>query len=689
MKIPFSDVQQSRKLESAISITVLLFIFKILFYSADTYILFFFNELLVFGSLYLWTLYIIDFIHPKANSPLSIFLNIGILTALIFFILAISTAAFEQETISNSSFVTSFFSLIFSLVFFGASIYIFTAFRELFFLRQKRDPKTYYNTMMVFFVLVFFSNLLIRINPDFDYPKNAFYVVTIVLISINSLRVAWIAFLPKRQKISLLVLSVILSVLFGFNFALTLEGNILTTTLMNFSAGFLSVLNLLMIYGTIYCGVIFFTALFHLPTAEAFDRKAQEVTSLMDLTKLITQVLDFKELANSITQITTKVCNSDSAWLIIVNEDNEYELASVNNIGYIEAESLSRQILKDNEEDINSLISISPGNYNVAIRNDLRKFKFNWIVIAPLNIHDQRKGYLFAARIKDFSFDEDDKKAIEAFSDYASVSLENAKLIEESIEKERLEKELDVARDIQYKILPYETPRVDKLEISALFVPAFEVGGDYYDFFEIDKDNLAFVIADVSGKGISAAFIMAEIKGIFESLARTYKSPKEVLIKANEILNNSLEKKSFVTAIYGLINLPANKLVFARCGHSPLILVRDNKAERLTPPGIGLGLDDGPKFTDTLKEMEIELNNNDILALYTDGVTESQNAKQEDFGYERFEKIIISNANAETDLISNKIMEQLTTFSQDNVQHDDITLVIFKMKFNNKTSGVS
>ena len=219
MKIPFSDVQQSRKLESAISITVLLFIFKILFYSADTYILFFFNELLVFGSLYLWTLYIIDFIHPKANSPLSIFLNIGILTALIFFILAISTAAFEQETISNSSFVTSFFSLIFSLVFFGASIYIFTAFRELFFLRQKRDPKTYYNTMMVFFVLVFFSNLLIRINPDFDYPKNAFYVVTIVLISINSLRVAWIAFLPKRQKISLLVLSVILSVLFGFNFA--------------------------------------------------------------------------------------------------------------------------------------------------------------------------------------------------------------------------------------------------------------------------------------------------------------------------------------------------------------------------------------------------------------------------------------------------------------------------------------
>lgn len=687
MKIPFSEVSQSRKLESAITVTVLLFIFKILFYSSASFTLIFINEILVFGTLYLWMLYVLDFIRTKISSPLPIILNTGILTALIFFILAISAAAFEESPLSGEeNFVTSFFSLIISFVFLGASIYIFTTFRELFFLRQKRDPSTYYNTMIVFFILVYFSNLLIKIDPNFDYPKNAFYVVSLIIISVNSLRVAWIAFLVKKQKIYLLILSIILSVLFGFNFGLTMEGNTLTGMLVDFSPGFHSLLNLLMIYGTIYFGVIFFTTLFHLPTAEAFDRKAQEVTSLMDLTKLMTQVLDFKELAKSITEITTKVSNSDSAWLVIDNE-GELDLAAVHNIGYVEAGNLSKEILKDKEGLIDSLISFNPGSYNVSIGNDLRKFKFSWIVIAPLSIHDKRKGYLFAARKKDFSFDDDDKKSVEAFSNYASVALENAKLIEESIEKERLEKELDVARDIQYKILPAGTPKADKMEISALFVPAFEVGGDYYDFFKIDENNLGFVIADVSGKGISAAFIMAEIKGIFESLARTSKSPKEVLTKANEILNHSLDKKNFVTAIYGIINIEKNKLTFARSGHSPLILIRNGKAERFAPPGLGLGLDEGSKFSDILKEMEIDLNNNDILALYTDGVIESQNAELEDFGYDRFEKILIDNSQAETDLISNKIMEKLTTYSQANIQHDDITLVIFKMKFNNKTSG--
>ena len=100
--------------------------------------------------------------------------------------------------------------------------------------------------------------------------------------------------------------------------------------------------------------------------------------------------------------------------------------------------------------------------------------------------------------------------------------MENAKLLEESIEKERLEKELDVAREIQRKILPSKNPEFDSLSISSTFIPAFEVGGDYYDFFEISENKLGFVIADVSGKGISAAFIMAEVKGIFESLSQNF-----------------------------------------------------------------------------------------------------------------------------------------------------------------------
>ncbi|RJR10090.1 hypothetical protein C4588_03900 [Candidatus Parcubacteria bacterium] len=687
MNLLSMDIPKSRKLESAIAFSILLLIFKVLFHSPNIFVYVLFGETIVFITWYLWFSYIVDFIRVRIATPLPIVLNIGILVALTFFAISISSLLYDTATFEpNQNFITSIFSLIISFMFLAASSYVFASFRELFFLRQKRDPKTYFNTMLVFFILLFFSNILINIDAEFDYPKNAFYVVALILASINSLRVAWIAFLTKKQKIYLLLLSIALGILFGFNFALSLDDNVLTKTIIAFSPGFHSILNLLMIYGTIYFSVIFFTTLFHLPTAEAFDRKAEEVTSLRDLTKLITQVLDFKELANTITQLTTKVCNSDSAWLLIKN-NNDYELASVNNIGYLEADKLSKKILAENINEVDTLISLNPGSFEVSIKNDLRKFNFNWIVIAPLTVHEKKKGFLFAARKKDFAFDDDDKKSIEAFSDYASVAMENAMLIEESIEKERLEKELDVAREVQYKILPSKTPDLKNLEISALFVPAFEVGGDYYDFFHINEEHLGIVIADVSGKGISAAFVMAEIKGVFESLSKVVLDPRELLINANSILTNSLDSKSFVTAIYGVLNIKTGLFRFARCGHNPVILIRDGKATRYTPVGLGLALDNTDKFKESLKLMEIQLKNNDILTLYTDGIPESQNSKLEDFGYERFEKILIANAESSTEILSNKVMEKLTTFSKDYIQHDDITLLIMKWNFNNKSVG--
>lgn len=687
MNLYSPNIAKSRKLEYSIGFSILLFIFKILFSSSDSFLYHFANEFIVFFTLYFWLLYLIDFVHTKLSSPLQLVLNVGILAALFFFFVAMSTIIFDLKTFTpHQNFITSIFSLIISFICFIAAAYIFSSFRELFFLRQKRDPKTYFNTMIVFFVFLFFSNLLIKIDQEFDYPKNAFYIVALILISINSLRVAWIAFLTKRQKIYLLILSVVLGILFGFNFSFSLDENILTKILVDLSPGFHSVLSLMMIYGTIYFGVIFFTTLFHLPTAEAFDRKAEEVTSFRDLTKLVTQVLDFKELANTITQVTTKVCNSDSAWLVVIDKE-EYDLVSINNIGYVEADELSLKILESLNDETESLITLNRDMTEVSLKNDLRKFNFSWIVIAPLKIHEKQKGFLFAARQKDFPFDDDDKKAIEAFSDYASVAMENAMLIEESIEKERLEKELDVAREVQYKILPSETPKYKNVDISAMFIPAFEVGGDYYDFFELDDDHLGVVMADVSGKGISAAFIMAEVKGVFKSLSSVIFDPHDLLVKVNAILTESLDSKNFVTAIYGVLNLKSGKFNFVRCGHTPLILISEGRAERFTPMGMGLGLDNSEKFSGTLKQMEIQLKNNDILTLYTDGIPESQNAHLEDFGYERFENILIENSYLSTDEISNKVMANLTTFSKDNMQNDDITLLIMKWISNNKIVG--
>jgi serine phosphatase RsbU (regulator of sigma subunit) len=397
----------------------------------------------------------------------------------------------------------------------------------------------------------------------------------------------------------------------------------------------------------------------------------------------MSQVFDFEELSETITNTTLKVSNSDAAW-IVIKEDKKTELHSIIGLGIIDANIISDFLIKNN------LLSKTDVNVTDLTVFD-KKFKLpktiKSIVSAPLSVHNSNKGFLFAARKTSRVFEEEDSKPVGTFAGFAAVALENAKLLEESIEKERLEKELDVAREVQYKILPQKNPDYKNLELSSLFVPAFEVGGDYYDFFCIDEHKLGIVIADVSGKGIEASFIMAEVKGIFSALSKLYQNPKDLLTMANSILENSISKKNFVTAIFGIVDTEKETFKFARAGHSPLIYYNGKTVKRLVPRGMGLGLDYTSKFENTLKEMEIKLNNNDIITLFTDGINESVNENFEEYGYKRLEDIIKVNSELSVEDLSNKVMKSVSTFSMNNSQHDDITLVLFKWKSHKNYKG--
>jgi serine phosphatase RsbU (regulator of sigma subunit) len=392
---------------------------------------------------------------------------------------------------------------------------------------------------------------------------------------------------------------------------------------------------------------------------------------------LITQVLDFKELSETVTEIAVKVCNSDASW-IIWTENHETKTLAKKNIGIVDAELISGYILSRIKKESDTKTEL----LNLDKIEDKGKLseKFNSLAVSPVKTHNEVKGHLVAAKKNDFIFDDEDKNAMDTFSDYASIAIENSRLLEESIEKERLEKEFDVAREIQRKILPSKNPELESLRISSVFIPAFEVGGDYYDFFDLSENKLGFVIADVSGKGISAAFIMAELKGIFESLSKTFETPKEILVKANEILHRTLDRKSFVSAAYGVININKETLSISRAGHCPVLLIRNKVVQNIRPSGIGLGLNFTDHFVNTLDEILINLEENDLIVLYTDGITEAKNINLDDFGNVEFEKILLENCDKHVDEISNIVIREVTLFSQNISQHDDITLVILKWK---------
>jgi len=675
------DGSKKEKLEKTLFSFVVLVLFKFLFPLVDNSILVILNDFLIYSTLGLTFIFLNEITSSNTENPIPLILNVGILSAILFFITSLSSVIFDKiENIEEvNGIIYTIVSLVISVTFIAFAIYILSALKTLYFLRQKQVTENHFLRMLFVILLASFAGTLSKLNPDLAFVEKTFFIVSIVLVLLNSFRVSWIAFLSKRQKVFLLLISIIMSGLFGLNFAMFSETNIIEQIVFYFSPGVRVFYILIMLYGTIYFGIVFFTTLFHLPTAGAFDQKREEITSLIDLSKLMTQVLDFKELADGLTEATNNVCNSDSAWIVIENDD-EHELISVSNIGYLEAEGVSNNLLKELELPLTDVLTLNKKVLKVKFQNDERTYVFQSIIIAPLKVHDRINGYLFATKRQKYKFDKDEIKAIGAFADYAALAIENAKLIKESIEKERMENELEVARNIQSKLLPDENPTSDKLEVDALFVPAFEVGGDYYDYFKIDDDKLAFVIADVSGKGVSASYIMAEVKGIFESLSQVILNPKELLIKTNDILGKSLDKKSFVTALYGVIDKKNGIINFARAGHMPLLICSGGKLKEYLSKGIGLGLDFTDRFNSNIENMEIKLNNDDILILYTDGVTESQNNENVDFGLERLKNVVEDNCSGELSDITKNIFKEVSLFSKEKQQHDDLTLVLFKWK---------
>jgi phosphoserine phosphatase RsbU/P len=629
----------------------------------------------------------------QSTKPLSLVMSIGILNALLFFMIMFSDTFLSLMFGNNDNFINApkviyaFVLVMYGTLIVGFLVYVFLSLRHLFFLRQSRNLNIYFITMTVFFVLAAICKHFFDWE-GISFLGDTFLIVSILLVFFNSLKISWIAFIVKKEKIYLLILSIVIITLFVLNLTVVPDDSAHMMMLTSLSPSLKTFNTIILLYGAIYFSILFFTTLFHLPTAEAFDRKSQEISSLQYFSKLITQVLDFNDLADTVTDLTLRVSNADAAWIIwkeFVNDKENYNSIAAKNIGFLDSELLNKYIIKKRKWDqFEDTMVLNFDNFDQVSKVSQN---FKSAAISPLKTHNEIRGLLIAARKSDRLFTEEDKTAIATFSDYASVSLENSRLFEESIEKERLEKELDVAREIQKKILPEKNPEYEGLQVSTVFIPAFEVGGDYYDFFKISDDKLGFIIADVSGKGISAAFIMAEVKGIFESLSKIIQTPQQILIKANEILKQTLDSKTFVSAAYGLIDFKNETLQLARAGHCPILLIRDNSAETIKPSGMGLGLSNTNQFSKSLSQLEINLQEDDTIILYTDGITEAKNENLDDFGEEYFTEILMENRDKDAELISKSVMKEITVFSKNHSQYDDITLVILKWNPRKNSDG--
>jgi sigma-B regulation protein RsbU (phosphoserine phosphatase) len=261
-------------------------------------------------------------------------------------------------------------------------------------------------------------------------------------------------------------------------------------------------------------------------------------------------------------------------------------------------------------------------------------------------------------------------------------------LLRQAEEKRRLEEELRIAREIQMSLLPRGGLELPGLTVTAACVPAREVGGDYYDFFPLEDGRLGLLIADVAGKGTSAALYMAELKGLVLSLSKIYTSPRQLLIEVNRIISAHLDARSFITMTYAVVDAGGRRLTYARAGHTPLIYLPVGKGEArqaqvLAPDGLVLGLRiDGvaAKFEQLLTESVIPLSPGDVVVLFTDDITEAMNPAADLFGEPRLQQIVEEHGHLGAEELRERILREVEAFQGEAEQHDDMTMILLRVE---------
>jgi sigma-B regulation protein RsbU (phosphoserine phosphatase) len=242
-------------------------------------------------------------------------------------------------------------------------------------------------------------------------------------------------------------------------------------------------------------------------------------------------------------------------------------------------------------------------------------------------------------------------------------------------ENERMHQEIAAAKSVQQKLLPRSMPTFESVVVSAACIPAYEVGGDYYDFFPLDDKRLGVLIGDVSGKGISAAFYITLAKGVIVSQVRGIGSPSDVLHRVNALLYGVMERGKFVSMIYGIYNTHSREFSFANAGHNPLVVRRTSgEVNTISAKGMAIGLDKGERFERAVTTDTVTLEKDDCILLYTDGVTEAMNTNNDEYGEERMIQAVQAAPLNPADIVSAALAD-VRKFVGKAHQHDDITLV--------------
>ena len=407
----------------------------------------------------------------------------------------------------------------------------------------------------------------------------------------------------------------------------------------------------------------------------------QELSVLNDIATAVSSARDLDQVVELIIQKCVKHLKVEQGAVLLLDEEkpgSPFQTmvrkidSKIDVVPYHFGLQLSGWILKNQKP-----LLINDLQKDHRFRMDPGKdFPVHSLLSVPLRLKGRMIGLLNVFnKQSEESFTSEDQRLLSIIAVQSAQVLENARLYEEEQVLIRMEEELRVAYEIQINLLPKEAPPLAGYDLAGKSIPAKEVGGDYFDFVPINDHQLAICLGDVSGKGMPAALLMANLQATIRGQTVFFPPCKDCVERSNRLLFQSTDVQKFATLFYGVLDTQTNKLCYTNAGHdNPFLFSGNGEARRLGIGGTVLGFMEESIY----EEETLSFSSGDVLLIYSDGVTEAININEEEFGEERLEVLVRDNLGASsTDLIET-IISEVRMFTDDSPQFDDITLVVLR-----------
>lgn len=404
---------------------------------------------------------------------------------------------------------------------------------------------------------------------------------------------------------------------------------------------------------------------------------------LLDITKTISRSLDLDEVLKLVMDTLGSLIPYDAAGIYLIERngkgDSPYIFKSKVIRGYNISFALVEPRLKLGEGFIGYVAQTMKPLISPDVSEDSRYFparkRTKSEMVAPIISNDEVIGVFDLESDNLNAYDEDDLAVLQLLASQVAIIIEKAELHEQLVEKKRLQAQLEIARHVQLELLPPSDPQISNFDISAYVFPTEQVSGDYYDWVEVFEDQIGIVVADAVGKGIPAALLMAFLRASLRSGVQIGYAPHIAMAKVSNLLWDSTETHQFITAIYGILDATNRTFVFSNAGHNPPLLIKpDGEYKFIEYGNMPLGM-----FRDVHYHQHfIRIEPGQVLVLYTDGITEGENASGEDYGRERFAKSVLECIHLPAKKMINHIRKAVADFTERKFLDDDGTLFIVK-----------